>query len=737
MVAVAPIEALAHGLESVLSAARREDLVLSPALFDLLYAATDLLGGAVGDDGAPTLEGSLVDELLSQLEAAQSPTAVETGVSPAPTSSAGETAPSRVGSLGKPPGASGSGETIRLPVTRLDRLLEQLGELIGPRLELEEALAGLASLRDQLESWERDWRTARDDLRRLDRAGMLAGVGPLVRFLERNEARLTRLRVEIGIVHAQLVEPVGRLGALTDELQSEVKRLRMVPFRTITESLERVVRDLARDLGKEARLVLVGADTELDRRVLEELKDPLLHLLRNALDHGIEPPAVRQRAGKPGIGRVVVAAAQHGRAIAVEVEDDGAGIDVSAIKAGAEQYGLSPALDLDRAPDRDLLNLIFLPGLSSRDDVSVVSGRGVGLDVVARTVQQLGGRVEVESSPGVGTRFTITLPLMVATARAVLVEAGGSLYAVPTASVERVVHVEQLGSVGGRLSLDYEGIVVPVASLDGLLNRRADATAPTKGMLGDTPNARTGGRGLRSEWAVPLDSALSPQSSALGRGTSPNSHPDGARAAAARPLLVLVVGSQRVALLVDRIVDEQEIVVKPLGYPLLRVRYVGGATILGSGRAVPVLSAGDLVRAAQAAPIMPALPVAEEPEHRHLRVLIADDSHTTRTLERYILEAAGYEVGLASDGLEALQLVEERGCDILVSDVDMPVLDGIALTTRLRQNPRFQELPIILVTSLDSPEDRARGLQAGADAYIVKNAFDQDYLLRTIRELIS
>jgi two-component system chemotaxis sensor kinase CheA len=319
--------------------------------------------------------------------------------------------------------------------------------------------------------------------------------------------------------------------------------------------------------------------------------------------------------------------------------------------------------------------------------VTEVSGRGVGLDVVARNVERLGGRVDVESDRSSGTRFTVTLPLTLATTRALLVESGDALYALPTAAVEQVLRPERLGSIGGRPMLEYGGTAIPVVTLAKLFG---------------TPPGKT------------------------------------TVASAAPPTLVLVgSGLQRVALLIDRVVGEQEIVVKPLPYPVVRVRHVAGATILGSGRIVPILNVADLLRGAARSGSTDVAPAIAAPARRRQRVLVADDSLTTRTMERYILEAAGYEVELAGDGAEALALLQERDCDVLVSDIEMPGLDGIELTTRVRAEPRLRDLPIILVTSLDSATDRERGLQAGADAYIVKTSFDQDQLLRTIREIVS
>jgi two-component system chemotaxis sensor kinase CheA len=526
-------------------------------------------------------------------------------------------------------------------------------------------------------------------LRQLEQEGALGSVRPLVRFLERNETNLTTLAPRLSAVHARLAGPTVDLGVLTDDLQTHVMRFRMLPFGHLSSNLERTVRDLTRSLGKEARLVLVGSDMEIDRRALEDLKDPLLHLLRNAIDHGLELPAERQRLGKPAIGSVIVAATQRGNTTVIEVEDDGAGINEAAVRRAAAERGLATDEELASMHDRDVLRLIFLSGFSTRANVTEVSGRGIGLDVVARNVERLGGRVDVESPPSGGTRFTITLPLTLASTRALLVESGDALYALPTAAVERVLRPPQLGSIGGRPMLECDGTAVPVVALSTLFGGAELASK--------TPAASTAVR-------------LTPT------------------------LVLLGSGVQRVALLVDRLVGEQEIVVKPLPYPAVRVRHIAGATILGSGRIVPILNVADLLRGVErAVPTYVAPPLAEP--RRRQRVLVADDSLTTRTMERYILEAAGYEVALAGDGAEALALLQEHGSDVLVSDIEMPGLDGIELTARVRAEPLLRDLPVILVTSLDSATDRERGLQAGADAYLVKTSFDQDQLLRTIREI--
>jgi two-component system chemotaxis sensor kinase CheA len=701
-VAFGAVEALAHGLEGVLEAARDAALELSPKLVDLLYEVVDTLSGAFDDDGVPALFEVASQDLIRQLLIADTrpigPSAPR-GVPPAAgepltatTSSAvivagpwaGGAAPTRPN--GRSASAASAGETVRLPAARLDALLEQLGELIVPRMEITEGLARLAVLRGELDAWQRDWRKARPLLRPLERDGTFGRARPLVRFLERNEAHLAALGPELAALHARLAGPTAQLCTLVDGLQTDMRQVRLVTFGTGAAGLERAVRDLVRGADKDARLILVGAETEVDRRVIEGTKDALLHLLRNAVDHGIESRSNREKLGKPSIGSLVVTAAQRGATVVIEVEDDGAGLDAGAVRRAATARGLISDVEAAAMTDAEALKLIFLPGLSTRNEVSEVSGRGVGLDVVAHAVEQLSGRVEVESRPAEGTRFTMTVPLTLATTRAVIVEAAGAPYALPTTAVERVMRPKRLGTLAGRPVMEHDGHQIPVAMLASLVD--------------------------------PLGGHAAPDTACPG------------------VVAILAIGAQRAAVGIDRVVGEDSVVVKPLGYPLLRVRYFAGATILGSGRVVPILNARDLVRAALRAggAVVTARPVESDRPRR--RVLVVDDSLTTRTLERYILEAAGYEVEVAGDGAEALALLQERVCDLLVSDVEMPLVDGVALTAAIRLDPKLRALPVILVTTRESAPDQQRGLEAGADAYIAKSSFDQDNLLRTIADLI-
>src|SRR5438094_4714058 len=391
-VAQGSVEMLAHHLEGVLGAASRDEVDPSPALFDLLFAAVDTLGPAAAGAAAT----DWLEALAARLAAAQTGQIQPlTAIEPAPVVYAKVAPPPRPPAAPSPIADKASlvtdtGETIRLPAARLDALMEQLGELVIPRLELHDGLTELAAVRVEAEAWQREWRRLRPQLRQLENEGALGDLRPLVRFLERNEINLTTLAPRLNAVHARLAGPTADLGVLTDDLQTHVMRFRMLPFGQLSAPLDRTVRDLTRSLGKEARLVLVGSDRELDRRALEDMKDPLLHLLRNALDHGLEVPAERQRLGKPAIGSVIVAATQRGNTTVIEVEDDGAGISVPAVRQTAAGRGLATEAELAGMHDRDVVRLIFLPGFSTRTDVTELSGRGVGLDAGARNVERRG-----------------------------------------------------------------------------------------------------------------------------------------------------------------------------------------------------------------------------------------------------------------------------------------------------------------------------------------------------------
>jgi two-component system chemotaxis sensor kinase CheA len=578
----------------------------------------------------------------------------------------------------RPPSAE---DSVRVATAKLDVLMAEIGELLVTQLGAEQRLDDARSLEAELASWESELRKAR-------RHGAAVGAaGDATGFVEQSTARLRAARKALGRLCQQLQADVRSRAQVTADLGIDVRRVRMLPVATLFEAFPRMVRDLARDRGKEVAVVLDDGGTEVDRSVLEQVKDPLVHLLRNCVDHGIESPDVRAAAGKPAAGTVSLRARQRGDTLVVEVADDGAGIDPARVRATAVERGVLTAEAAAELPDRDALGLILRSGFSTSRDITELSGRGVGLDVVRENVERLHGSIQVASDVGGGTTTSLSLPLSVSTMQCLLLEAGGQTYALPVAGVERIVRVavDQTERAEGRQAVRIDGRPVMLASLAELLG--------------------------------------------VGSAATGDGH------AAKRPVIVVAGQGRRVGLVVDRLERTQELVVKNLPEPLLRVRHLAGATILGTGRVAMILSSADLIASVERAEgTAPA--AGGTPEAPPATILIAEDSITTRTLEKSILEGAGYRVTVAGDGAEAWRLLQANGCDLLLTDVEMPEMDGFELTSRVRADQRLRDLPVVLVTARDSDEDRERGITAGADAYVVKGAFDQDRLLDTLRRLL-
>lgn len=475
------------------------------------------------------------------------------------------------------------------------------------------------------------------------------------------------------------------LSRLCTEMADGVRGMRMLPVGTLLDGFPRMVRDLARDLGKEVALKISGADVEADRVILEALKSPLTHLVRNSVDHGLETPEVREASGKPRKGTVRIEVSRRGPALEILVSDDGAGVDAEAVRRAAERSGLVSPERAGELSHTEILDLIFSPGLSSRAAATDVSGRGVGLDVVRECASRLHGRIRVESEKGAGARFELMAPLSLATTLALLVEAGGQTLALPALAVERVLKISplQVKSAGGRPVLELDGELVPAGSLARILGLGGEAASGQDGRV---------------------------------------------------PYLLVRAGRVRAALAVDGVTNVRPLVVRRLSYPMMRVRGISGAALLPDGRVVVLVNPGDLPEAA--GPVRRFTQARPGPtKARRLRVLVVDDSITTRTLEKNILEEEGFSVTTAPDGRQAWEILQEQEMDVVVSDVDMPVMNGLELTARLKADPRFQELPVILVTSLESREDRLRGIGAGADSYILKSDFDKKELVATVRRL--
>lgn len=725
MIGAGEVEAVAHRFEELLGEARGGSLALSAQVIDRLYRGLDAIRKLVDEAVTGRPSGVDVSTVLDELDApppippsapaaGEHGGATETAGRPLPFGAETEIPPQQIASpLPKPEPArtqqaAGTGAdspqaspetfrigTIRVEPQKLDALLVHAAELIVTKTRIVRRLAAIDEIVALWRAWDRD--AAEHRL-----SGAVAtpdptdgGRGRLSDYHERERERLSRLGASLAQLAEAASEDSARLSLTSTAIEEGIRGLRLLPLSTIFNLFPPVVRDLARQQSKEAQLVITGGDTIADKRILEEMKDPLMHLIRNAVDHGIEPPEERESAGKPRTGTIVIRAWQTSIDIVIAVEDDGRGLDVDRIQRAAQKRGVRRDDELLTMSPAQVESLIFTSGLSTSTLVTDVSGRGVGLDAVRANVERLKGRIEVQSSPGARCAVTIRVPLTVATQRVLLVFAGGRAYALPLESVEtlRMLTRQEVYATAGQDTMALAGRPVPVARLSDLL---------------EIPDGRSAAR----------------------------SDAENARFTEERfPCVILRHAEQRLALVVDALGDEQEVVLKPFGPILKRVRNVSGATILATGEVCAVLNVVDLI---QSASQREGLSLVERPAMEaptKLVVLLVEDSMITRAQERRVLEGAGYDVVTAVDGLDAWNKLSQRHFDAVVTDVQMPNLDGLALTHRIRQEDRYQDLPVILVTSLATDADKKRGLELGASAYITKMGFDQSQLLDALQRL--
>jgi len=666
------VEALCHALENELSRVRDGGAVLGGAQIALLFEAADALGETRDRlrAGQPVPDKSLTTVLerararggaapLAPVAvagkpavAAVAPPVAEVRVPPPSASEetkGPEAAPDRVGE------AERSGGHVRVSLQQVDAITDAAGEISGLAAVLADRAVALTAMR----------------ARRRTEPG---------RGTSSNDAdqELTRLLRNASDDARALAAVSGRLGASS-------RSLRQRPLSELTETLPRVARDIARDIDKQVRVVITGGEIEADRVVLEALREPLIHLLRNALDHGLELPAARVAAGKDPEGEIRIEGSLRGDRLQVTIVDDGRGVDLEAVRRGLIRRGRAVPTDPDA-----VAQTIFDEGFSTRDTATTLSGRGVGMGIVRVAAERMGGTTAVSSEAGKGTRIMIDVPLSIATMRVVLVEVGGVMLGVPSAFVTRVGRADPrtLARLDGRAMLVTHGRPTPVTTLAALLGPPFEETVAPK-ML---------------------------------------------------QLVALESGAHRLAVVVDELIDERELVIRPLEHAgRAAAEATVGVALLGAGEVALVLSVPALLarsegRLAESAGILSA---GTEGPREQSRILVVDDSITSRTLEQSVLTAAGYIVITAVDGEEAWRTLEAQSVSLVVSDVEMPQLDGFGLCQRIRGNPGTASLPVILVTSLDAPEQRARGLEVGADAYITKSSFDQDTLLDTVRMLIG
>lgn len=654
------IEKVCQTMEGVFHQLKDGKATLMPPLFDLLLKGVDLLTHLLSESGqgkkanqggnlsqllkaidnqlieCSVVQKSVPPENYAQSQAMKKITVAENNIEP-------------VISLNLPPSAEQQlpKETVRIATSKLNHLLRQTEEFIT-------AKATLAFLIQEIE--------------RLNIPDIL--------LLQRDLG-------QFGHSFAQMV----------DELLFDMKSTLLFPFSSLTDMVPRIVRDLSKEFGKGIDITVTGAETEIDRRILEEMKDPLIHLIRNCIDHGIEKPEIRLKNGKSPNGTLKLKIVQEaGRHVELILSDDGAGIDRERLKESALKNSVVSRETLDQMNDQEILYLIFRSGVSTSPIITDLSGRGLGMAIVASKVDGLGGSLTVESVVGKGTKFVITLPLTLSTFRGILVKVNNQTFVMPTTAVERALRIkpQEVKYVKTKPFLSRNGKNIALVGLADVL-------------------ALSGKQQKQSS-----ENSLS--------------------------VLIVASGYRKIGFLVDEIIGEQEGIVKDLGPQLVHVQNIAGATVLGNGQIIPILHVPELINSAlNAQSTLATVDQGNDPESPNpspKRILVAEDSITSRALIRNILETAGFHVKSAVDGLEAFHFLQGDQFDLVVSDVEMPGMNGFELTAKIKNDARFNNIPVILVTSLSSDYDRRRGLEAGANAYIVKSNFEQSNLVETIQRLI-
>ena len=488
------------------------------------------------------------------------------------------------------------------------------------------------------------------------------------------------LKDRFGVDPASCTE-FNELSRSLNDLQDRATRTQMVPVATVTDQLHRAVRDLARAQGKDIRWETSGIDTEIDRGVLHQLSDSLLHMVRNAVDHGIEAPAERVAAGKPACATIRLHAMQLGSEVIIAVTDDGRGIDTTGVSQRAARQGI----DTEGLSEEEVLRLTLYPGLSTTAFVTDVSGRGVGLDVVRTNVEAARGRVEIRSERGAGSELRVIVPITLAVLRCLLVEAGGQRFALP-----------------------FHRVVLSQA---------------------DESSKRVQAEGRPVVWVDKQPVSLSTLADTLGNaGGKP----------AVGPIVVLTDASRRHAFQVDRLLGQRDVVLKGLSRLLPHLPAVAGASVEPDGSVLVVLDPPGLIqRARQSIRAISAPAQPHDLDAPRQRVLVVDDALTVRELQRSILERAGFRVRVASDGRQALARLAEEPSDLVLTDIEMPTMDGFALTEAIRGHPTLANLPVLILSSRSSEADRQRGLDVGADGYILKSGFDEESLLAAVNRLLG
>jgi two-component system sensor histidine kinase and response regulator WspE len=678
-----------HALEDCFVAAQKGRILLDAEAVDALLLGVDLLNRIALTPEAEV--GIWEADKASEIEQTLASVHAITGgkkSAPAETSPATPAAPVAASPAPEAPQAGAEAKTddrvLRVAAANLNRLLGFAGEALVESRWLSLFAESLLRLKRQHVRLSENLEKLRESLadQPLSEAAQA--------YLTHTQQQAAAAVLALGDRHGELELYTRRSASLSQRLYQEVLTSRMRPFSDGIPGLARMVRDLSRQLGKEGELKITGESTQVDRDVLERLEAPLGHLLRNAVDHGLEMPEERLAAQKPRKGTIRLEARHVAGLLMISIEDDGRGISLERLREAVVAKKYTTTEVAQTLSEEELLDFLLLPGFSLRDQVTEISGRGVGLDVVNNMVKGVGGSIRLNTQPGCGTRFALQLPLTLSVMRFLLVEVAGEPYALPLARLARTLQVprEEIQTLEGREHVPFEGHRVGVVSAAQIFGKTASASGPE--------------------------------------------------------VSVVILGdrAKRYGVVVDRFLGEKQLVVQPLDPRLGQIKDISAGALMPDGSPVLILNVDDLMRSVEllvSGGRIDRVQTAEAtPSGGNCkRVLVVDDSLTVRELERKLIGNAGYDVEVAIDGMDGWNAVRTQPFDLVVTDIDMPRLDGIELVRLIKNDPRLKTLPVMIVSYKDRPEDRNRGLEAGADYYLTKGSFHDETLLNSVADLIG
>lgn len=590
---------------------------------------------------------------------------------------------------------SPSTDVLKISFSKLDSLYHHSEETLVSKLRIAQLSDEFDDILLQFETWKKEWKKnlsknfPANNSTSSNSVESVYILGAQNDFMDWNYDYISKIENRLLKFSKSSRRESRALQSTVDNMFDSIRSILIFPFSHLTDILPKMTREIAQELGKNIELVIEGAEIEIEKRILDEFKDPLIHLIRNCIDHGIETPTQRLEKRKPPRGTIRLTIKQTDASrVLVELTDDGAGIDIEAIRKSIIKKKFFTAAEVDKFEDEHIRQLIFRSGITTSPVITDLSGRGLGMAIVKEKIDKLSGTISINSKYGDGTKFSISLPIKIAAMRAITVSSGGFTFQIPTTHIIKVFRIkaEQLIMLEKKPFILFENKHIAVVKLNSILQ-------------------------------LPSNSDIHNQHTFI---------------------CILKIADDIAALSFDELLDENEIIIKPFNNQLKKIRNLTGGSIRADGSILPVLDSGDLIQSIKfisgSGDDEPRSQAAFAAETKTL--LVADDSITSRMLMKDILESAGYKVKTAIDGVEALTLLKSGKFDLVVSDVEMPRMNGFELTSFIRKNTATAELPVVLVTGLAKREDKEKGIESGANAYVVKSNFDQNNLLEIIERLI-